>query len=144
MSSPGDLVGALVRSLVGLFRVPPPSEENFRGPPNRSIASGVAGVWGPFHPGEMVRVHATFNAWVFVGDEADCEELAGGASGRGVPLAAWDRQDVTMQHEGPRRLQWVGIVADDPTEQTAIGSVWVAGRVNANPVHRIGDGENGA
>lgn len=55
--------------------------------------------FGAFRLGDIVRVHATGNAWLLFGDAGVTAR-----AGEGVPLAAWDARDFVVTEEHARHV----------------------------------------
>lgn len=88
----GRIVGLLeaVRDrLAALSRVVAPLGDRAR-----DISSGAVR-FGPFAPGDLVRITATGNAWFLFGDASVTAEV-----GNGLPLGKWDRHDFEVVHRG--------------------------------------------
>lgn len=76
--------------------------------------------FGPFMVGDLVRVHATANAWFVFGDAGVTV-----AKGAGVPLGAWEGLTMLVSDEGARYVSMLADAGGSPVYALA----WRTGNV---------------
>lgn len=101
-------------------------------PETRSTSGGTAARFGPFAPGDIVRISATGRVHYLFGNAnvtASQPAQATAAAPAGVPLEAFAREDLTVRDESER---YVSIVNASSETGTVYATVFRTGNVLAD------------